>query len=235
MAVLNRPLPSTDLIIKALIRLVLVAPVLGLMLFLPAGRLDWSAAWVWLLTVLGCVGFNLLVLFKTNPEVLAERVELKRSDQKRDELLTGVVAVFWVSLLVVAGLDERFNWSPPLPLWLQGVALMMWVLADLLFLWGRAVNKFFSRAVRIQEERGHQVITTGPYRYVRHPGYLAWNLLSLTPPLILGSVWALIPAVLAVGGMVLRTAWEDQLLQQELEGYEAYARRVRYRLLPGVW
>lgn len=190
-------------------------------------------AWTWLLTVLGCVGFNLLVLIRTNPEVLAERVELKQSDQKRDSILTWVVAVFWVGLLVVAGLDERFDWSPSLPMWLPVVALIVWVLADLLFLWGMVVNKFFSRAVRIQNE--HTVISTGPYRYVRHPGYVGWNLMSLSPPLILGSLWALIPAVLAVAGMVVRTAWEDKLLHQELDGYREYAERVRYRLLPGIW
>lgn len=231
----TQPAGHPNLVIKALVRFILAIPVLGVMLFLPAGRLDWPAAWAWLLTLLGCVGFNLLVLLKTNPEVLAERVELKKSDQKRDSILTGLVAVFWVGLLVVAGLDERFGWSPPLPWWLQGLALIGWILADLLFLWGMAVNKFFSRAVRIQEERGHEVITGGPYRYLRHPGYLAWNLMSLTPPLILGSLWALLPALLAVGGMVIRTAWEDQLLHQELDGYREYAARVRYRLLPGVW
>ncbi len=231
----TQPAGHNHLVIKALLRFVLAIPVLGLLLFLPAGRLDWAAAWVWLLTVLGCVGFNLLVLFKTNPEVLAERVEMKKSQQKRDSVLTWVVGVFWLGLLVLAGLDERFDGSPPLPGWLSAAALIGWVLADLLFLWGMVVNKFFSRAVRIQEERGHAVITTGPYRYVRHPGYVAWNLMTLTPPLILGSVWALLPAVLAVAGMVIRTAWEDKLLHQELEGYREYAARVRYRLLPGVW
>lgn len=237
---LNIPIPqpsekpvASGLILKALVRFVLAIPVLGLLLFLPAGRLDWDMAWAWLLTVLGCVGFNLLVLIRTNPEVLAERVELKQSDQKRDSILTGVVAVFWVGLLVVAGLDERFDWSPSLPMWLPVAALIVWVLADLLFLWGMVVNKFFSRAVRIQSE--HTVISTGPYRYVRHPGYVGWNLMSLSPPLILGSLWALIPAVLAVAGMVVRTAWEDKLLHQELDGYREYAGRVRYRLLPGVW
>jgi protein-S-isoprenylcysteine O-methyltransferase Ste14 len=101
--------------------------------------------------------------------------------------------------------------------------------------WAEAVNKFFEPTVRIQVERGHQVIASGPYAIVRHPGYVGGSLLFLAIPLCLGSLWALIPAGLSCLCLVLRTRWEDQTLQAELLGYKDYTQRVCYRLFPGVW
>ena len=101
--------------------------------------------------------------------------------------------------------------------------------------WAEAVNKFFEPTVRIQTDRGHRVIDTGPYAIVRHPGYVSGFLVFIGMPLCLGSLWALIPAVLVCLLLVVRTIWEDQTLREELAGYEEYAQRVRYRLIPGVW
>jgi protein-S-isoprenylcysteine O-methyltransferase Ste14 len=109
------------------------------------------------------------------------------------------------------------------------------VAGDLLLLWAMVVNRFFSKSVRIQRERSHRVVSVGPYRYVRHPGYVGWILMSAAVPVILGSLWALVPAGLAVAGMMVRTALEDRLLRADLEGYEEYAVKVRSRLLPGIW
>lgn len=102
-------------------------------------------------------------------------------------------------------------------------------------LWAMAANRFFSATVRIQEEHGHSVISQGPYRFVRHPGYTGGIIYQIAVPLVLGSWWALIPSLLAVACFILRTALEDHTLQAELDGYQTYAQRVRYRLLPGVW
>ncbi|MBU0705027.1 MAG: isoprenylcysteine carboxylmethyltransferase family protein, partial [Chloroflexi bacterium] len=104
-----------------------------------------------------------------------------------------------------------------------------------LFTWGMTANKFFSTSVRIQEERGHTVASEGPYRYVRHPGYVGYIIALFATALALGSLWALVPAVLATCLFVVRTALEDRTLQKELAGYKEYAQQVRYRLLPGVW
>jgi protein-S-isoprenylcysteine O-methyltransferase Ste14 len=101
--------------------------------------------------------------------------------------------------------------------------------------WATLVNRFFSAVVRIQRDRGHTVVSSGPYRLIRHPGYAGAVVTSLATPLLLGSLWALIPAVLAVCTLIIRTALEDRTLQEELEGYHDYTARVRYRLLPGVW
>jgi len=109
------------------------------------------------------------------------------------------------------------------------------MLGIVVLVWAMAANKFFSATVRIQEERGHTVATGGPYRYVRHPGYVGWLMLTLATPVVLGSRWALVPAGITVILTILRTALEDRTLHSELEGYREYAERVRYRLLPGIW
>jgi protein-S-isoprenylcysteine O-methyltransferase Ste14 len=101
--------------------------------------------------------------------------------------------------------------------------------------WSMVVNPFFEKTVRIQTDRGHRVIDTGPYAYVRHPGYLGFVGWILSAPLLLASTWAVAPAVLAVAGLVIRTALEDRTLQNELTGYPEYAARVRYRLVRGIW
>ena len=103
------------------------------------------------------------------------------------------------------------------------------------FLWAMAANAFFAEGVRIQEERGHTVATGGPYRLVRHPGYVGAILSMGATPFLLGSWWALVPAGLGVGGYLLRTALEDRTLQEELPGYREYTHQTRYRLLPGIW
>lgn len=226
---------KTALIRKALIRFVLRIFVPALLLFLAAGRWDWIGAWIYLGVLAVCVSFNLSVLLPNNPEVLEERMQHEKGLRTWDKALAAATSVFWVAVLVIAGLDQRWQWSPAMALWLSLGAVLVFVLGDLLFLWAMAVNKFFSKFVRIQKERGHQVVTTGPYRYVRHPGYVGWMMMNLAPPVILGSWWALIPAALAVCGMIVRTALEDRTLLKELEGYQEYAQRVRYKLLPGVW
>ena len=101
--------------------------------------------------------------------------------------------------------------------------------------WAMISNPFFSGTVRIQEERGHIVATSGPYRYIRHPGYSGWILANLATPVALGSLWGLVPGVLAAILFVIRTSKEDQTLQEELDGYQAYSEQVHYRLVPGIW
>ena len=138
-------------------------------------------------------------------------------------------------LLFVAGLDVRWAWSYPLSLDLQIAAYVTGVLGYAFFFWAMLVNKFFSSLVRLQKERGHIVITGGPYRFVRHPGYTGFGLFILMTPVLLGSLWALVPAGLGIVALIVRTAKEDKFLHKHLEGYADYACRVRNRLVPGVW
>ena len=113
--------------------------------------------------------------------------------------------------------------------------LVVFVLGMGLMTWAMIVNNFFSLVVRIQKDRGHTVVSSGPYAYVRHPGYIGGILFQLATPVMLGTLWALVPAGLAACLIVIRTVLEDKTLQAELDGYKDYAARVRYRLLPGVW
>jgi protein-S-isoprenylcysteine O-methyltransferase Ste14 len=191
----------------------------GAILFLSAGRLDWVWGWVFL-------------------ALLAERS--RGICQEGAKSWDKWVAMFAAGMgtmgsWLVASLDVRFEWSASLPLALHIGGLIVSVLGWALFMWAMGANAFFSEAVRIQEDRGHTVVTGGPYRCVRHPGYVGAILALMATPLLLGSLWALIPAGLSAVGYIVRTALEDNTLQEELLGYAEYAEKVRYRLLPGVW
>lgn len=161
---------------------------------------------------------------------------MKANTKGWDRLLAGAVSLYLPLItLIVSGLDARFGWSAQPVLAAQLAALVILVLGYALVSWAMASNKFFSGVVRIQAERGHTVATTGPYQVVRHPGYTGMIAFTLATPVLLGSLWALVPALLNVCLFVLRTSLEDRTLQAELSGYQDYTRQVRYRLLPGVW
>lgn len=223
-------------VIKRLIQIVVVFVIQAAVLFLAAGTLNWATAWIYFGVFVGLVIVNTFVLLKISPELIAERAEIKEGAKEWDKPLAGVISLFGpLLILLVAGLDYRFSWSPAMAwqIWV-GVLLMM-ALGYGFANWAMASNKFFAGLVRIQEERGHTVAMNGPYRFVRHPGYSGWSVAYLMTPLVLGSFWALIPAGLTVVVIIVRTALEDKTLQAELDGYADYAQQVRYRLVPGVW
>ncbi len=210
----------------------------GVILFLSAGQLDWVWGWVFLALLAAILISHVLILVPINPELLAERSRgIRQEGAKRwDKWVTMFAAgMGTMGSWLVASLDVRFEWSASAPLAFHIGGLIVSVLGWALFMWAMGANAFFSEAVRIQEERGHTVVTDGPYRYVRHPGYVGAILALLATPLLLGSLWALIPAGLAAIGYVVRTGLEDKTLQDELSGYAEYAQQTRYRLLPGVW
>lgn len=209
--------------------------VLGLSLFLAAGRLDWQLGWIFLGIVTAGQIATTLMLLAVNPPLLGERAWMKKGSKRWDTVIVGLADAGWMVTAIVAGLDTRFNWSPRLGVMLTVVGFVLIVLGYLIFLWAMASNRFFSSFVRIQTDRGHTVETQGPYRFVRHPGYVGALLTYLASPLALGSLWTFIPATLMLVLFVFRTALEDRTLQHELEGYVDYARRVRFRLLPGIW
>jgi len=231
----NQPNGKSDLtrkIRKRMLQVVVQFLVLAAILFISSGRLDWMWAWAYLGVGVGILAINVLVM---SPELIAERSEIKQDVKGWDKVLGTLIGVLTLGGLVVIGLDARFRWSPRLAWAIQLGGLVFWALAQGLFSWAMASNVFFSGAVRIQKERGHTVATGGPYRYVRHPGYVGYIISWLATSLTLGSLWGLIPAGLVMGLMVVRTALEDRTLLEELDGYRDYAGQVRYRLLPGVW
>jgi len=217
---------------KRMLQVLVQFLILAAILFISSGRLDWMWAWAYLGVGVSILAINVLVM---SPELIAERSEIKEDVKGWDRVLGILIGVLTLGALVVIGLDARFGWSPQLALAIQLGGLVFLALGQGLFSWVMASNKFFSRAVRIQMDRGHTVATGGPYRYVRHPGYVGYIISWLATPLALGSLWALIPAGLVMCLMVVRTALEDRTLQEQLDGYGDYAGLVRYRLLPGVW
>ena len=209
--------------------------VFGVVLFLAAGNLAWFRGWAYLLYGLFLEVGTLLALARKAPKTLYHRGTWRAGVKTYDK----VFAIAWVvlSILVgptVAGLNERLRSSPaPAASFFVGIVLL--TLSTVFSVWAMLENEHFEQFVRIQEERAHRVVTSGPYRVVRHPGYAGAIVGALSVPLILGSWWTFAPA----GGIallfVIRTALEDRTLRRELEGYQAYTRQTRYRLFPGIW
>lgn len=222
---------------RGIIGLMTISLYTPVILFLAAGQWDWWQAWLYSgLTAVLLVGSRLLVLVY-NPELAAERSRLGTAENVApwDKKLLALTALSGPISLLVAGLDQRLGWSQVQPEWLFWPALVTGVLGYAFSTWALLKNQYFSSVVRIQVERGHQVCTSGPYRFVRHPGYAGGLLWYLVTPLLLDSWWAFLPTLVTVGLTVLRTSKEDRKLRQELPGYGEYASKVRYRLLPGVW
>jgi protein-S-isoprenylcysteine O-methyltransferase Ste14 len=206
-------------------------------LFLSSGRPDWWFAWAYLVIFVAGVLANSLVLLRTDPELIAERAKQITPEAKKSDVILAItwgLMTFIVSLLV-AGLDMRFGWSPQMPLIVQFIALLFHMFGSAFSGWALVSNPFFAGTVYVQEDRGHAVVSSGPYRLVRHPGYVGWMVSDIAVVVMLGSLWALMPATVAVLALAARTALEDRTLREQLPGYEEYTRRVRYRLLPGIW
>ena len=222
-------------IVKRMVQVALLVAFMAVVLFLSSGRLNWMWAWIFIgLNLIGVL-INSIILLRYNPETIAERAEAEGM-KDWDKIVSGLWAVtYYILMLLVAGLDTRFGWTPLLALALYVAGSIVFVLGFAFFSWAMISNAYFTAVVRIQAERGQTICTTGPYRFVRHPGYVGAIIQSLATPLLLGSLWALIPGGVAAILMVTRTALEDQTLHQELDGYQDYAQQVRYRLLPGIW
>ena len=229
MSNVNRAIP------KYLVQIGILVLFYAATLFVSAGRFDWTMAWIFIAIVAASQISVALVLLVNNPELMGERAESK-GPRDPDRVLAGVIALFGpTSMYIVAGLNRRFGWLPQMPFAIQTAGIALAALGSLVTVWAMASNRFFYGVLCIAQEKGHRVCTSGPYRHVRHPGYLGALLFDLATPLILNSVWALIPAALTVYAIVTRTALEDQALKKRLAGYQDYAHQVRYRLLPGVW
>lgn len=210
--------------------------IFGAILFLTAGRLNWAAGWVYLgmnaLTQL----LSAIVLIPRQAGMLSERSKVREGTKAWDRILApAIVIVGTLALLITAGLDARFGWSAPVNAgwWALGIAAAF--ASQMFVLWAMASNPFFAATVRIQDDRGQSVTSSGPYHLVRHPGYAGSLIYNLAAPLVLGSWWAFLPALFTILLLFIRTGLEDRTLQAELPGYKAYTTRVRYRLIPGVW
>lgn len=222
--------------IRWLVRETLGNLILIALLFGIVGRWDWWNGWALsAVYIVWSVATGALIL-PVNPAMLAERARPHADRRRWDMALLTAMGLLMVAQYVLASLDVRFAWSPPLPTGLQALGLAAAVLGyDVLLVWAMVSNAFFVATVRVQTERQHAVASGGPYRVVRHPGYLGTLLLHLGVPFMLGSLWAILPGILVALVLIVRTDLEDKTLHAELPGYAEYARGVRYRLVPYVW
>ena len=202
--------------------------------FMNASRLGWTLGWIYVGIVAATLAINLVCLRLWNPELIRRRMRVSKFSKTWDKVWAVMFGVAMIAIYVVAVMEARDRVSSaPGAAWLLGLAIFVpgWALA----IWSMVVNPFFEKTVRIQTEHGHRVIDTGPYVYMRHPGYVGFAGWMLSTPLLLASTWAFVPALISVVLLVIRTALEDRTLHEELPGYAEYAARVRFRLIPGVW
>ena len=210
-----------------------------LALLLPAGTLQWWEAWsvigLWLVYAVAMTVF----LSRHDPALLAERLKaspLQEGQKAWYKVVMVLILIVGFGLYIVPGFDVvRFEWSEPLPVWVEILAMVVHLPGFIFLAWVMRENTYLSRVVKIDQERGHRVITTGPYSFVRHPMYSAVIVMVFAVPLALGSRFGLIPATLMVALLVVRTYLEDRTLYAELPGYSDYAKNTRYRLIPGIW
>ena len=183
------------------------------------------------------IGFSGVTAYvaKRTPALIRRRMKVGAGTPAWDRAIVYLLQVLFVAILVVGGLDAgRYRWTT-LPVWLQATGVAMMIAGMLLLGWAMGQNPHFETTVRIQTDQQHRVIETGPYRIVRHPGYVSGVLVIIGMALVLDSAWALLPALLAAADLIVRTGAEDRFLHDNLDGYRAFAKRTRYRLVPGMW
>ena len=222
---------SLKMIIKGFLSILLVMAIV----FIPAGRLNYWQGW-------GFTGILILIvvisyiLFAGKADLIKEREKPGPGTKWWDKVFYAFYIPAFFAVVIIASLDAgRFGWTAQFSLYIYVLGYLIFIFANFVTTWSMWVNRFFSSTVRIQTDRGQQVIQTGPYRFVRHPGYVGGILLGLGTSLILGSFWALIPAGFVTMLLITRTYLEDATLQKELLGYADYTSKVRFRLLPGIW
>jgi protein-S-isoprenylcysteine O-methyltransferase Ste14 len=229
---------NSDLRAGILKRASQVLAVVGLqaaILFLAAGRLDWLWGWAFVGLYLAGMAVNAVLLMRHNPQLVAERASAAGM-KGWDRVVGGTFGIlYFLGIPLVAGLNIRFGWTGQVAPVIHLTGALAFALGFALIIWSMVANAHFTTVVRVEADHDHAVCDVGPYRTVRHPGYVGALIQALAVPLILGSLWALIPGSLAALFMVLRTALEDRTLQDELPGYVEYTQKTHYRLVPGLW
>jgi protein-S-isoprenylcysteine O-methyltransferase Ste14 len=222
-------------VLRRILQLLVLVALQAILLFVSAGTIRWSAAWWYLGLYVGMLIAASVIMIPSRSEVIAERGKGTRGSKPWDLWITRLISIPSLGLLILAGLDERFGWTAPLPVWAFVLGVLLFISGYAVVLWAMYTNQFFSQAVRIQTERGHIAVTGGPYHFIRHPGYA--GMLTNFPGcvLILNSPYGLFLYLLYAILVITRASLEDRTLQAELPGYAEYTKHTRYRLLPGVW
>jgi len=230
----NRPKTFSPRVVVQLLVSLVAVPFLPLLV---SWHWGWWEAWVFGLTCILTFIVSRVLAARRNPDLIAERARFQQHKDTKpwDRVLSLLLVLGGGAVPLVVGLDERFGWTPALGVPAKVLSLVAILAGHVVSSYALVVNRFFSGEVRIQTDRGHHVISSGPYGWVRHPGYAGGLLAYLATPLFLDSVWAYLPTVVLMALLVVRTSLEDKTLQAELPGYREYASRVRHRLVPGIW
>jgi protein-S-isoprenylcysteine O-methyltransferase Ste14 len=232
----DAPRAEAGLGVLKLARTIVGSAIFPAIAFVGAGTLAWPRGWIYAVLFVAAAVGGTQIVDRANPGLLAARQRGFRKDTKGFDK---VFYIFFLPLMVIypllAGIDAvRFSWAP-LPAWTVWPGALLFLAGSALTTWALVVNRHAEGTVRIQSDRGHTVVTDGPYAHVRHPIYIGTIVGLPAVALVLGSAWAFVPMVLVVIAFVWRTAMEDRALQKELPGYEDYAATTRYRLVPGIW
>ncbi len=204
----------------------------GVILFIAAWTINWLWAWIFLFLGVILLMINSMVI---PAELIEERGKKKEDVKKWDKIITSLNIIPTLCIYLFSGLDYRFHWTQELSILFNISGLILVFLGAMLFTRAMISNKFFSTMVRLQTDRNHRVATSGPYKFVRHPGYVGYIIMSFATPLALGSLWTLSFSVIITILFIIRTYLEDKTLQKELNGYVEYSESVKYRLIPFVW
>jgi protein-S-isoprenylcysteine O-methyltransferase Ste14 len=228
---------KVELPLRAILMMIVFIVIIPFLPLLISWRWNWWEAWIYAL--INILGFALSrgLAARRHPDLLAERARYtQHADAKAwDKFLSPLVGLGGGLIPLTAGLEARFSPGIVFDPLLKTLALALILGGYTLASYALVENRFFSGMVRIQSERGHRVVSSGPYRWMRHPGYSGALLAYLATPIFLDSLWAFLPVILLTMALSIRTSLEDRTLQSELEGYREYASRVRYRLIPGIW
>ncbi len=219
---------------KSVRSLAITMVIVGVALFVPAGTWNWPHGWWFAIAFLIGSLVAGAILWQVNPDIFVARSRVQPGTKAFDYFYITIVMLGFFLILPVAGLDFRFGWAQT-PEWVVWLGYALFVLSFVGQIWPLAVNRYFEPGIRIQDDRGQTVIDTGPYAIVRHPGYISATFLAIGMALCLGSWWALVPALLAVLGLIPRTLFEERTLIAGLPGYREYTQRVKYRWVPGLW
>lgn len=232
----SQPMTPNTAFIRMLVSVLAGTLLTAALVFTSAGRLDWPLAWLFVLAW-GLFKLAFIILLRwRNPELIVERATRHANTQPYDRWILPIYFVLAFGTIAIAGLDSgRFRWSGEMPISLVIISYIIYLLGNFLAAWAVDANAFFSSESRLQTDRQQTVTRNGPYRFVRHPGYLAAVILWPATGPMLESWWAVLPGLLAALAMFIRTVYEDRMLQAELLGYKEYTQQVRYRLFPGIW
>jgi protein-S-isoprenylcysteine O-methyltransferase Ste14 len=217
--------------VSVVARLLMAIPILGLIFFWPAGTFDYWQAWAYLVILFVPMTGMLFYFLKNDPELLERRMRTREQQQEQGMLMT-VLVIFFFATFLLPGFDRRFGWSDP-PTWLGILALVLVFAGYVSFFFVLRENSYASRVIEVEKDQ--KVIDSGPYAIVRHPMYTGVLLMYGISPLALGSTWGMLPMILLPIFLVARILNEEKVLREELEGYEEYTQKVKWRLIPGIW